>query len=212
MRLNDGTVFIIDDDVTVCNSLRSLFESVGFNVKTYDNAHAFLESREYTKEGCIIVDVRMPHMSGLQLIEQLKKLKSTLPAIMITGYGDVQMAVRAMKLGAVDFVLKPFNDQALLESVQNIQKKVKNNESEREDWLEGITQKLGKLSERELAIIELIADGKLNKEIAHKLSISTSTVEVHRANIMRKMDVKNLAQLLKIYIKYQVYVECDLEN
>lgn len=209
MKVTDETVFIIDDDLSVCNALCCLFETVNFNVKAYNNAHAFLENQDYLKEGCLIVDVRMPFMSGLQLVEQLSILKSTMPVIMITGYGDVQMAVRAMKLGAVDFILKPFNEQELLESVQhNIHKEVKESALAKQNKIESIGNKLKKLSEREGQVLELIAEGKLNKEIAHILFISMSTVEVHRANIMRKMQVKNLAQLLKLYIEYQIYSEC----
>ena len=210
MRFNEGTVFIIDDDDEVCSALRTLFESVSFRVKTYNNAHAFLDSRDYTEAGCLIVDVRLPLMSGLQLVEQLKILKSNLPVIMITGHGDVQMAVRAMKLGAVDFVLKPFNEQALLESVQNTQKGAQSSELDKNWIIDTVGKKLNQLSERERKIIDLISEGKLNKEIARTLFISTSTVEVHRANIMRKMEVKNLAQLLKLYIKYQIYTESYL--
>lgn len=209
MKTGDETVFIIDDDLSVCNALCALFESVHFNVKAYNNAHAFLENEDYLKAGCLIVDVRMPFMSGLQLLEHLSMLKSTMPVLMITGYGDVHMAVRAMKLGAVDFILKPFNDQSLLESVQHyIHKEAKTKDISKQHKIESIANRLKKLSEREAQVLELITEGKLNKEIAQLLFISMSTVEVHRANIMRKMQVKNLAQLLKLYIEYQVYTEC----
>ena len=207
MRPAEDSLFIVDDDPAVCNALRTLFESIGFSVKTYNNAHAFLEDYDPVKTGCLIVDVRMPLMSGLQLVEQLVVLKSTLPVIMITGYGDIPMAVRAMKLGVVDFVLKPFNDQMLLESVQSIRKNAKTKESDNQVLIKEMSKKLMLLSERERSVLELIVEGKLNKEIARMLFISTSTVEVHRANIMRKMRVKNLVQLLKPYIKYQVYME-----
>lgn len=213
MRVNNNSVFIIDDDPVVCKALCVLFESVGFTVCTYKNAYTFLDNQDYKKDGCLIVDVRMPMLSGLQLIEELNKCKSTMPVIMITGYGDVQMAVRAMKLGAVDFILKPFNDQVLLESVQNIQKDVKNNNSlDKLILVDTVNKKLNQLSEREHTIIELIAKGKLNKEIAYMLNISTSTVEVHRSNIMKKLEVKNLAELLKMYIRYQIYTESFIED
>lgn len=212
MNSTDYTVFIIDDNPVVCHALRSLFESVDFNVKTYHDAHVFLDNQEYKKAGCLIADVRMPFMSGLQLLERLKILKSNLPVIMITGHGDVQMAVRAMKLGAVDFILKPFNDQLLLELVQSyIQKEVKTRELSELDMMEGMSNMLHQLSEREKQVLDLIAEGNLNKEIAHTLFISVSTVEVHRASIMRKLHVKSLAQLLRMYIKYQVHLESLME-
>ena len=208
MKSNNQTISIVDDDMDVCNALRCLFESVNFNVQTYNSAHAFLESNYCHQQGCLIVDVRMPVMSGLELLEYLKLQKNRLPVIMISGYADIHMAIRAMKSGAVDFVLKPFNDQCLLEVAQKYTHlSINTNPSDKIHTLEHIQQRLDSLSPRERQVMNLIAEGKLNKEIAYLLSISMSTVEVHRANLMRKMQAKNLAQLIKFYLKFQMEME-----
>lgn len=198
MNLKNKTIFIIDDESGVCEALRYLFESIHLNVKTYKGAHLFLKEYNNNAQGCIIVDVRMPVMSGLELLEQLKLLNNRLPVIIITGYGDIPMAIRAMKLGAVDFIVKPFNDQFLLETVQKHTNRIIDT-----DAIERINERINGLTERERQIIDLISEGKLNKEIAYELSISISTVEAHRANIMRKMQAKNLAHLIKLYYKSQ---------
>ena len=198
MAKNNPTIFIIDDEVNVCNALSWLFKSVQFNVETYDSAQLFLDKFNQEKQGCIIMDVRLPGMSGLELLEQLKAQRSNIPVIIITGYGDIQMAVRAMKTGAVDFILKPFNDQCLLETVQKCINKTVSTSS-----IDLIQERINLLSERERQIINLILDGKLNKQIAYDLSISISTVEAHRANIMHKMQAKNVAQLIKMYLQVQ---------
>jgi two-component system response regulator FixJ len=202
MKSNNRTIFIIDDDAEICSALRWLFESVGFEVKTYTSAHAFLNHYDREKQGCIIVDVRMPVMSGLELLEHLNLQKNHLPVIIITGYGDIAMAVRAMKLGAIDFVLKPFNEQCLLEIVQKLPIRPINTNT-----IEQVTARMSRLSERERQVVDLILAGKLNKEIAFELSISISTVEAHRANIMRKMQAKNLAQLIKLCLQSQFDIE-----
>ena len=196
MKSTNQTIYIIDDNSELCNALRWFFESVQFNVETYKNAEQFLDKKIDNGLGCILVDVRMPGISGLELLEQLKLQKNRLPVIVITGYGDIPMAVRAMKAGAIDFILKPFNDQCLLEVVQRCITQSVNTNS-----IDEICERIKQLSDREQQIINLIVDGKLNKEIAYELSISISTVEAHRANIMQKMQAKNLAQLVKIYLQ-----------
>lgn len=195
---NKQTVYIIDDEEQVCSSLRWLFESVQLIVETYENAHLFLEQYSSNMQGCIIIDVRLPGMSGLELLELLKSKKNRIPVIVITGYGDIQMAIRAMKAGALDFIQKPFNDQFLLETVQKSLHQAVNITS-----LDIINKRISTLSDRELQICNLILDGKLNKEIAYELSISISTVEAHRGNIMHKMQAKNLAQFIKMYVQSQ---------
>jgi len=199
MEPKNQTVFIIDDEVDVCNSLKWLFESVKLNVEAYGSANLFLEQFDTKKQGCIIMDVRLPGMSGLELLEHLKLQKIRIPVLIITGYGDIHMAVRAMKAGAIDFILKPFNDQCLLETVQKCIKRTVNYPS-----FDGVHDRINSLSERERKISSLILDGKLNKEIAYELSISISTVEAHRANIMQKVKAKNLAQFIKIYLQAQI--------
>ena len=207
MKYTDQTITIIDDDLAVCNALSFLFQSVNFNVETYNSAHEFLASYDSKKRGCLIVDVRMPVMSGLELLEHLKSIKSKLPVIMISGHADIHMAIRAMKSGAVDFVLKPFNDQCLLEVAQKHTNPTLNESDDMINTVAMINERLDRLSARERQVINLISDGKLNKEIAYALSISVSTVEVHRANLMRKMKAKNLAQLIKFYIRSQLALE-----
>ncbi|MBI2785226.1 MAG: response regulator transcription factor [Legionella longbeachae] len=202
MTENNKTIFIIDDELEVRNALRWLFESVHYKVETYETANAFHETYNYTQHGCIIIDVRLPGMSGLELLELLKLQKNHLPVIIITGYGDIQMAVRAMKAGAIDFILKPLNEQCLLEIVQKCFNHSLNIYS-----IKLINDRINNLTEREHQIIKLILNGKLNKEIAYELSISISTVEAHRANIMRKMQAKNLAQLIKLYLQAQFHNE-----
>ncbi|KTD45615.1 two component response regulator PilR [Legionella rubrilucens] len=197
------TVFIIDDEPEVSEALQWLFESVGIQVKAYTNAYAFLEQYHANMRGCLISDVRMPGMSGLELIEKLKEQNNLLPVIIITGYGDVPMAIRAMKAGAIDFILKPVNDQNLLEIVQQCL----NQSTIQSTWVKEISARIQTLTEREIQVIELIIEGKLNKEIGYELSISRSTVEAHRASIMKKMKAKNLAQLINMYVRFQMNEE-----
>ncbi|TAL64461.1 MAG: response regulator transcription factor [Legionella sp.] len=201
MTTANQTIFIIDDEPQIRNSLKWLFESVQLTVETYENAHSFLKKFK-NRHGCIIIDMRIPEMSGLELLEHLKSKKCRIPIIIITGYGEIQMAIRAMKAGAEDFIQKPFNDQCLLETVQKCLEKTSNLMS-----IELIHTRISTLSERELQISHLILEGKLNKEIAYELSISVSTVEAHRANIMRKMQAKNLAHLIKILLQAQFHAE-----
>ncbi|STY27146.1 two-component system response regulator PilR [Legionella taurinensis] len=197
------TVFIIDDEPEVSEALQWLFESVGLQVKAYRNAYEFLEQYHANMRGCLISDVRMPGMSGLELIEKLKEQNNLLPVIIITGYGDVPMAIRAMKAGAIDFILKPVNDQNLLEIVQQRL----NQSTIQNTWVKEISDRIQTLTEREIQVIKLIVEGKLNKEICYELSISRSTVEAHRASIMKKMKAKNLAQLIKMYVRFQMNEE-----
>lgn len=199
MKPNTQTIYIIDDDIEICNAMRCLFESVHFKVETFTNALIFLKEHKNHQQGCIIIDVRMPVMSGLELLEQLKLQRNPLPVIIITGYGDIPMAIRAMKSGALDFVLKPFSDQCLLDLVQKYLSHPIDMDS-----ISYINERISRLSDRENQILNFIVEGKLNKEIAYELCISVSTVEAHRASIMKKMEAKNLAQLIKLYIKYQL--------
>ncbi|MCW8409869.1 response regulator [Legionella sp. PATHC035] len=192
------TIFIVDDDPEICQSFRWLFESINLQVQTYENAQDFLDN--YNNEsGCLIIDVRMPVMSGLELLEQLNESKNQLPIILITGYGDITMAIRAMKAGAEDFILKPVNHQNLLDITQRCLKKIK-----RKMTLSQIDfqERMNSLTKREKQVMHLVVEGHLNKQIAYELNISISTVEVHRANVMRKMQVKSLAELIKINLIY----------
>lgn len=196
--MSEPTVFVVDDDPEIRRALQWLFESVELNVRCYDSASAFLEDYNDSLRGCLLADVRMPGVSGLELLEQLKLHKNRLPVIVITGHGDVPMAVRAMKAGAIDFVTKPFNDQQLLEQIQNII--VQETRSIPASSNKDVTQLLASLTLRERQVLDLVVEGKLNKQIADELEIALSTVEIHRARVMKKMNARNLAQLIKNYL------------
>jgi two-component system response regulator FixJ len=191
-------VHIIDDDLSVCEFMCSLFESVDYPTRAYQSASLFLQQYDQQQSGCLFIDARLPNMSGFELLEQLNTQKSRLPVVMMTSEGDVPMAIRAMKLGALDFLLKPLNDQCLLEIVQK-----QMNNAVNTCHVDELKERINSLSDRELQIMNLICDGYLNKEIAYELTISMSTVEAHRANIMRKMQAKNAAQLIKLFLQAQ---------
>lgn len=195
-RKEDPTIFIIDDDLEMRNSLCWLLESVRFNTESFDSATGFLKKYEMNRTGCILLDVRMPDMSGLELLDTLNSLKNSLPIIMITGHGDVPMAIRAMKSGAMDFILKPFNDQQLVEQIQKAI--IQNSQASILPEAKNITSCFATLTIREREVMELVVEGKLNKQIAFKLNIAISTVEYHRGRMMKKMQAKNIAQLVKM--------------
>ncbi|KTC78822.1 response regulator transcription factor [Legionella cherrii] len=202
------TVFIVDDDPEICKSFRWLFESINLQVQTYETAKDFLDNYN-NQSGCLIIDVRMPVMSGLELLEQLNESKNQLPIIIITGYGDITMAIRAMKAGAEDFILKPVNHQNLLDITQRCLKKIKSNMTlSQTDFRE----RMNSLTKREKQVMHLVVEGNLNKQIAYELNISISTVEVHRANVMRKMQVKSLAELIKINLIYDRSIPATVLN
>ena len=199
MTSSTNTVFIIDDDPELCKALRCLLESVALTVFTYPTAEAFLEKFDPSLHGCIILDVRMPGMSGFELQRQLNNFNNHMPIIFLTGHGDVPLAVDAMKAGAMDFMTKPFNAQHFLERVQAaIVLDTKSSENEKTDFL----NRLAQLTPREKQIFDCIIAGKLNKQTAAELGISIKTVELHRSNIMQKIKVHSLAETLRLYYKY----------
>jgi two-component system response regulator FixJ len=200
MNITESAVYVLDDDVALCNAIKWLFKSVQINVHVYNNPHDYLAAYDKEWKGCLLLDMRMPFMSGFEMLEELKKRQNRMPVIVLTGHGDVPMAVRAMKEGALDFVLKPFDDEALLEKVQRAitaDKKRKNNLSDAV-YLESINR----MTPREREVMKLIAEGALSKQIAGKLNISTSTVDFHRGNLMRKLKAKTVAELIKVYLFY----------
>jgi len=192
-----STVYIVDDDEAVRDSLRWLLEANTYRVKAFASAEAFLSEYREDNPGVLIVDVRMPGMSGLQLQEELLARNSHMPVVFITGHGDVPMAVNTMKKGAVDFLEKPFNETDLRDIVsrmfvlanENLQKQQTKREHE---------AMLGRLTAREQQVLERIVAGRLNKQIADDLGISIKTVEAHRANIMEKLQVTTVADLMKV--------------
>lgn len=193
---DDPVVFVVDDDSAVREALRFLFASVGMAVETYDSADALLESLPYGRRGCVLTDVRMPGLSGLELQPQLLKRHLSLPVIVITGHGDIRMAVRAIKGGAFDFIEKPFNEQDLIELVRAaIAADVSSAQSR---WRQQeVLQQMQSLTPREKQVLNLIMDGEPNKRIAFRLGISEKTVEFHRANMMSKIGARSSADLIR---------------
>lgn len=192
-------IFVVDDDDAVRDSLHWLIESVGLEARTFASAPEFLEAYNPAQPGCLLLDVRMPGMSGLELQERLAKKNAILPIIVVTAHGDVPMAVRAMKAGAVDFIEKPFNDQVLLERIHHA---LANDAEKRQQQAEHACAlaRLGFLSPREREILDLIAAGKPNKAIAAELGLSVKTIEFHRAKIMEKMRAESLSELVRMVI------------
>ncbi|WP_428609904.1 response regulator transcription factor [Sedimenticola sp.] len=197
--MNKSTVFIVDDDREVREALQLLMESVGLQVEVFDAANAYLEQFDASRPGCIILDVRMPGMSGLDLQNLLLERPLCPPIIIITGHGDVPMAVRAVQAGAVDFIQKPFNDQALLDSVHRALERDDRQRGEATHIAE-IKQRLSRLTPREREVLELVVQGLRNKLIAAELSVSQSTVEAHRAKVMDKMEAKTLSDLMRMML------------
>jgi two-component system response regulator FixJ len=193
----DRVVHIIDDDEAVRQSLAFLLGSAGLTVRLYDSANAFLAGLSAVKNGCLVTDVRMPDMTGIELLQQLRAKACKLPAIVITGHGDVALAVEAMKAGAVDFIEKPFDEAAILNAVQSALDRGSSAEGSDAAVVAG---KLATLSERERQVLEGLVAGHSNKTIAHDLGISPRTVEVYRANLMTKMDARSLSALIRMAI------------
>lgn len=191
------TVFVVDDDSAVRHSLRWLLESSGLLVETFESAQAFLQAYHPERLGCLVLDVRMPGLSGLDLQEQLQTQDIAIPIIIITGHGDVPMAVRALKEGAIDFIEKPFSEQLLLDRIHqgialDAEQRIKHAQQA------VIQSRIDRLTPREREVMEFVVDGKANKQIAVLLERSQKTIEIHRANFMRKMEVNSLAELVRI--------------
>jgi len=200
--MNSGptpTVFVVDDDQAMRSSLKWLIESIGMQVKTYGSADEFLSSYFPGRAGCLLLDVRMPGMSGLELQAHLMREDSRPPVIIITGHGDVAMAVKAMKSGAVDFIEKPFHDEELLTSIRNALEFDEKRRVLRSRRAE-IAVRLAELTPREHEVMEMVTEGRANKEIAIVLGVSAKTVEAHRARVMDKMDASSLAELVRMVL------------
>lgn len=192
----DQCIFIVDDDDALRDSLVWLLESSGYQVCAYASSEAFLVDYTTALTGCLVLDVRMPGMSGLELFEALRERHSTLPVIFITGHGDVPMAVSAVKRGAVDFIEKPFGDRDMLRLIEDSLARERAGREKRQREAE-TARRLGELTHREREVLDLIIAGKLNKQIADMLGISIKTVEVHRARVMEKMCANSLAELVQ---------------
>ena len=196
------TVFIIDDDEGIRDGLSLLLESVAQPYRVYNSAIDFLESYDNSMRGCIVLDIRMPQMSGLELQEKLNDRKSTIPVIFITGHGDIPMAVEAMRQGAIDFIRKPFREQELLDRIHETLE-FDADKQKRELNKQDFVDKIASLSKREREVFHRVADGQMNKVIGYDLGISERTVEVHRSNVMKKLEVRTLAQLIRVKIRLE---------
>jgi len=195
----DVVIHIVDDEEPVRKSLAFLLTISGHAVRVHESATAFLSVAGELESACLITDLRMPDMSGVDLLKRLHEEDAMLPAIVITGHGDVPMAVEAMKAGALDFIEKPFEDEILLEAVARAIAELKRKPREQDD-ISAIRQRLGQLSERERQVMAGIVAGLPNKTIAYDLNISPRTVEVHRSNVMAKMTAKNLPELVRMVL------------
>jgi len=194
---HSNLVHVIDDDEAVRDSLAFLLRSARMDVRTYDGASAFLAALSEVSGGCIVTDVRMPEISGVDLLRRLRELKVAIPVVVITGHGDVQLAVEAMKIGAADFIEKPFDDEVLLAAVKSaVDRSQKNAQQEAERA--SLLEKLASLSSREREVLEGLVAGKPNKIIAFDLGISPRTVEIYRANVMTKTGAGSLSDLVRM--------------
>ena len=194
----ETTVFVVDDDAGVCDAISILVETVGLKVETFPSAESFLKGVPGDVVGCIVLDIRMPGMDGLELQDQLKRNGVNLPIIFITGHGDIPMAVQTLKKGAFDFVEKPFRNQTLLDSIKQAIKRSAES-LERLTHQKRIRERFGLLTEREKEVVELLAHGLSNKNIARRLNVSVRTVETHRANALHKLDVGTSAEIIRFF-------------
>jgi two-component system response regulator FixJ len=196
--MTESVVHVIDDDEAMRDSLAFLLDTAGLKARTYDSAGQFLAAVDTAPAGVIVTDIRMPEMSGLELVRRLKSTGCAYPVIMITGHGDVPLAVEAMKAGVVDFLEKPFDEDSLLAAIRTAQHPAEalNEDPERER----VRAILDSLSPREHEVLDGVVEGKLNKVIAHELGISPRTVEVYRANVMSKTGARGLSELIRMVL------------
>ncbi|QQS12812.1 MAG: response regulator [Rhodospirillales bacterium] len=193
----DRIVHVVDDDLAVRQSLAFLLSTAGIAVRVHESARSFLGAPDIANAGCVITDIRMPEMDGIELQRELNARPQKVPVIVITGHGDVALAVQAMKAGAVDFIEKPFDDDALIGAVlAALDRRAR--EAERDAAAAEAAARLGALSERERQVLDGLLAGQPNKVIAHELGISPRTVEIHRANLMTKMRAASLSDLVRL--------------
>jgi len=202
----EQVVYIVDDDPDVRESLVILMETVGQAFKEYESAHAFLQDYHEGMRGCLVADIRMPRMSGLELQEKLIDAGSLLPIIFITGHGDISLAVKAMRRGALDFIRKPFHEQNLLDRI-NEALDIEDGKRQAQMDKQQLVERFDSLSQRELEVLELVAQGKMSKVVADDLGISERTVEAHRSHIMHKLGIHTVAQLIRLKIQIEMLSE-----
>jgi two-component system, LuxR family, response regulator FixJ len=196
---SDVVIHIVDDEEPVRKSLAFLLTVSGYAVRVHESAAAFLATAKDLQNVCLVTDLRMPDLSGVELLRKLREEDAMLPAIVITGHGDVPMAVEAMKAGAIDFIEKPFEDEVLLEAVGRAVAELRKRPRGKDD-IAAVRQRLAQLTERERQVMAGIVAGLPNKTIAYDLDISPRTVEVHRANVMVKMNAKSLPELVRMVL------------
>jgi two-component system response regulator FixJ len=197
METDSPVVFVVDDDEAICESLRLLIGDIGLEVRTFTSARDFVDKYDSSRPGCLVLDVRMSGMSGLELQARLRELGNHIPTIIITGHGDVPMAVEAMKAGAMDFIEKPFRDQVLLDGIQkaiDLDLRIRRQHKERQD----VQARIQHLTQREREVMDRLIAGKSNKNIAFDLGISQKTVDFHRANILEKVGVASVVELVRL--------------
>ncbi|MCZ7447306.1 response regulator transcription factor [Agrobacterium rhizogenes] len=189
-------VFIVDDDVSMREALTDLFHSMKFDAEAFDSAAAFLEKANLNRHGCLLLDVRLPGISGLDFQMQLERVGNRMPIIFMTGFGDIPMSVRAMKAGAVDFLTKPFKEQDILDAVAAAMERDASRRRESAQN-EAVTSLAEQLTPREREVMGAVVRGLMNKQIAYELGISEVTVKLHRGNVMRKMEARSVADLVR---------------
>lgn len=197
MKETTPIVFVVDDDVSIRTAIKNLLRSVGLNVETFETAQEFLSSKRPEAPCCLVLDVRLPGVSGLDLQRQLAEAKIEMPVIFITGHGDIQMSVRAMKAGAVEFLTKPFRDQDLLDAVQQAIEREQAAQAQRAELAE-LRERYESLSAREQEIMALVVRGLLNKQIAAEVGTTEATVKLHRGKVMHRMQANSLADLVRM--------------
>jgi two-component system response regulator FixJ len=197
MQPGDYVVHIVDDEEPVRKSLAFLLTMAGFTIRVHDSATSFLAAAPAISKGCLVTDLRMPDVSGVDLLNRLREAGAMMPAIVITGNGDVPMAVAAMKAGALDFIEKPFEDEALIEAIGRAAERI-DDPRERAADTATIRSRIAQLTERELQVLSAVVAGLPNKTIAYDLDISPRTVEVHRASVMTKMHARSLPELVRM--------------
>lgn len=202
---DERTVYVVDDDAAVRRSLERLLDAAGFHAVLFEAAAAFLDARPAPTNCCALIDIQMPGTDGLELQSQILELGITLPVIMMTGQGDVQMAVRAMKAGAVDFIEKPFEDTALFAAIEAAFSRA--SRSDRLSELEKASRRIATLSPREREVLDALVAGQSNKVIAFDLGLSVRTVEVHRARMMDRLGVRQLAEAVRLAVMARLAAE-----